>query len=204
MIVIGLCGGSGSGKSVVSDVAEKMNIPSIDTDFVYRELTCASSPCLDELAMEFGVQVIGTGGALDRGVLREIVFSDSKRLARLNEITHKHILARTRDLLERYRCEGRSAAIVDAPLLFESGFDRECDAIVAVVADRECRIDRIMARDGITREAAERRIATQICDDELIARSHYFIPNNGTVDELCRNTAFVLNKILDIKDGNLQ
>ena len=204
MIVIGLCGGSGSGKGAVSEAAKKLNIPSIDTDLVYRDLTSSTSPCLDELVMEFGVQVIGAGGALDRGVLREIVFSDTERLARLNSISHKHILARTRDLLQGYRCEGRSAAIVDAPLLFESGFDRECDVIIAVVADRERRIERIMSRDGITHEAAEARIATQISDDELIARSHYFIPNNGTVDELCRNTTFVLNKILDNKDGNLK
>jgi dephospho-CoA kinase len=202
MIIIGLCGGSGSGKGTVSDVAKKLNIPSIDTDLVYRELTSSSSPCLDELAMEFGVGIIGRSGALDRAVLRAIVFSDAERLARLNAITHKHILSRARALLEEYRAEGKRAAIVDAPLLFESGFDRECDVIVAVVADRECRTERIMARDGITREAAEARIATQIGDDELIARSHYFIPNNGTFDELCRNTTFVLNKILDNKDGN--
>ena len=202
MITIGLCGGSGSGKGAVSAIAREMNIPAIDTDSVYRALTSTASPCLDELATEFGARVISADGSLDRAVLREIVFNDRARLDVLNEITHKHILSRTREMLLDFSNSGYTAAIVDAPLLFESGFDKECDVVVCVIADKETRIARIVARDGIAPEAAEKRIASQLSDSELISASNFLIYNNGTVAELRANTEFVFKKIIDKRTVN--
>ena len=89
------------------------------------------------------------------------------------------------------------AAIVDAPVLFESGFDRECDILVAVVAERELRIDRIMSRDGITRKAAEQRIDSQLSDDELISRCDYVIRNDYDLSYLKQEVRTLLKTILD-------
>ena len=199
MIIIGLCGGSGSGKGSVCKIFSEFGIPCIDTDAVYREITSAPGECLTALQNEFGIEIITESGTLNRKKLASIVFSgeDSKlRLERLNEITHKYILDETKRRLDNYRTMGAAAAIVDAPVLFESGFDRECDVIVLVVAERELRITRIMSRDGITRKEAEQRINSQISDDELMLRCDYMIRNDYDLSYLKQEVKTVLKKIL--------
>ena len=199
--VIGLCGGSGSGKGTVASLLSELGIPTIDTDLVYRELTSAPSDCLRALCDEFGDGVIGTDGALDRAFLRAHVFEGDgaeQRRLRLNEITHFHILAETRRRLARFSTEGFFAATVDAPLLYESGFDRECDAVIAVLADRATRIARITERDGITPEAAAHRVDTQIADGELIQRADFIIVNDGDRESLKTQVLAVAEKIQNL------
>ena len=187
MKIIGLCGGSGSGKGVVSSLFLEYNIPSIDTDAVYRELTSGESECLKALSLEFGNEIIADDGALNRKKLASVVFSgdnSSIKLKKLNEITHRFILDEARRRLLQYERQGCCAAIVDAPVLFESGFDDECDFTVCVVADRETRISRIIQRDGISRVAAEQRINSQIPDSELVSKCDYAVYNNSGPDAL--------------------
>ena len=184
MKVIGLCGGSGSGKGAVSLIFSECGIPFIDTDRVYREMTSGDSECLRELRAAFGDGIVASDGSLDRRRLAELVFSGDDANARrslLNSIAHKHILDETR---RRIKAFGARTVVVDAPLLFESGFDKECDFIVAVIADREVRIERIMRRDGIDRSAATARIASQLSDGELIKRADAVIENNGELSAL--------------------
>ena len=200
MKVIGLCGGSGSGKGTVCAMLCEHGIPTVDTDAVYRGLTASYTDCLRELASEFGERIISPDGSLDRSVLRELVFSGdgaAERLARLNEISHRHILARTRQMLGEYERAGFLAATVDAPVLYESGFDRECDIVIAVLADREVRIERIIHRDGISREAAERRIDSQLSDEELRRRADYVIVNDGNESVLRERIMSVAEEILN-------
>ena len=199
--VIGLCGGSGSGKGTVCAVLLERGIPTIDTDAVYRELTASDSECMQELVAEFGEGVAFGDGSLNRPLLRDIVFSGdgaSQRLSRLNEITHRHILGEARRRIAEYARGGTAAVTVDAPVLYESGFDRECDAVVAVLADREVRIQRIVARDGISREAAQRRIDSQISDEELRRRADYIIVNDGDESILRERAMAVAEEILNL------
>ncbi len=198
MKIIGLCGGSGSGKGSVCDIFRENHIPTVDTDLIYRELTSRSGPCLDALTGEFGSDIINKHGAFNRRALADIVFSGAdadKRLERLNKISHKFILDETRARLEEYRNEGALYAVVDAPVLFESGFNSECDFVVAVIADREKRIDRIIARDGLNYWDAERRIKNQIPDKEIISRSDFVINNNSSIENLRDEVLSVLSKI---------
>ena len=187
MKVIGLCGGSGSGKGAVSLIFSECGIPFIDTDRVYREMTSGDSECLRELRASFGDGIVASDGSLDRRRLAELVFSGddaNARRALLNSIAHKHILDETRRRIKTFFARGARTVVVDAPLLFESGFDKECDFIVAVIADREVRIERIMRRDGIDRSAATARIASQLSDGELIKRADAVIENNGELSTL--------------------
>ena len=202
MHIFGICGGSGSGKGTACALFAEFGIPSIDTDRVYHMMTQGKSPCLDELIGEFGESVLAFDGSLDRKELARIVFSGSadnadkkRRLDILNRITHKHILSRTRELIGEYESLGVGKVIVDAPLLFESGFDKECESIIAVIADREVRIKRIMERDGITEEAANARVASQLSDRELIEKCDYVIHNSGTLDELRKEVERVYKRI---------
>lgn len=187
MKVIGLCGGSGSGKSAVSKIFEKFNIPSIDTDLVYREITSYDSDCMRALALAFGESVKNDDGSLNRERMRELVFfgsdRDSNRMI-LNKITHEFVLAETESLIKKYGSEGREAVIADVPLMFESGFDKKCDILIAVIAADDVRISRIMKRDNISMEQAKARIAVQISSDELVKRVDYVIENNKDIEGL--------------------
>ena len=200
MKVIGLCGGSGSGKGTVSTLFEKFGIHSIDTDAVYHDLTSKRSACLDALVERFGKDILTNDGALDRRALADIVFngadSQEKREA-LNKIAHKFVLMRAREILAEYKEAGMPAAIVDAPLLFESGFDKECDVIIAVIADQSTRIERIMKRDGITKEYATARIRAQLSDEYLKERADYVINNSNGIGDTDVEVAKIAKKILD-------
>lgn len=194
MKVIGLCGGSGSGKGAVCEFFREKGILCIDTDLVYRDLTSRPGPLLQELKREFGKEIITDENTLNRKALAKIVFSSensNEKLHRLNEIAHKYILDETRAMLRWQSADGAELSVVDAPVLFESGFDKECDIIISVIADKTTRISRIIARDGISAEQAEERISSQMCDDELVRRSNCVIHNNGSLDEL-KTTVFAL------------
>ena len=197
MKTIGLCGGSGSGKGAVGKLFEMHGIPVIDTDAVYHEITSGLSECLSELVSFFGESIIDDKGALDRGALGKIVFSQDaeQKLAELNRITHKHILSNVRLKLSDIKASGIEYAVVDAPLLFESGFNKECDVIVAVIADKNLRIERVMARDGISRDAAVRRISSQLSDEFLIENSDFVIYNSASLSELAEKIEILINEI---------
>ncbi len=183
MKIIGLSGSSGSGKGYVSLVFSKFGVPAIDTDRVYREVTTKKgTACLCELVSEFGEQILDTNGELDRKALASIVFEGDgsrARLEKLNKIAHKYIKIDTEKILSEYEKEGKLAVIIDAPVLFESGFDKMCDFTVCVVAPYELKLERIISRDKITKEKAEARLKNQLSDDELISLSTYQIDNSN-------------------------
>ena len=197
MVVLGLCGGSGSGKGEVCLIMSEVGIPAVDTDLVYRAITSSKSACLDALVEEFG-DILDAEGKLDRKKLAAIVFAPGaeKQLAALNRISHRYILDEVRVWLRHQEEQGIAVAVVDAPLLFESGFNSECDAVIGVVADKQSRIGRIVSRDGIGKEAAEGRIRSQIPDSELVKLCDYIIENNGSREALRSEVLSVVDQIL--------
>lgn len=199
MKIIGLCGGSGSGKGMVAELFSVYGIMSVDTDAVYHELTSRKSPCLDEIVNAFGNDILNGDGSLNRKELAKIVFSGENSMLKrsmLNRISHKHVLDKTKEIISECEKNGAEIVAIDAPLLFESGFNKECDFIVAVIADSDLRIDRIMARDGIDKNAATLRIKSQLPDSYLIENSDYHLVNNGSFDDLEKQ---VSNLILKLK-----
>lgn len=200
--VIGLCGRSGAGKSFVSRLFGRLDIPSVDTDAVYREMTSAPadgklSDCMRELVSEFGEGILADDKSLDRRALAAVVFGDGgkEKLGRLNEITHKYILGETEKRIERFAEDGAWAVIVDAPLLFESGFDKKCDYIVAASAPENVLLKRIVARDSINTEAAMRRLAAQIADGDVRRRADFVIETDATEEKLKKRVARVISAI---------
>ena len=179
MLVIGLTGPTGAGKGVVSSVFAAHGIPIIDADTVYHQLLIPPSACLNELVYTFGTQILAPDGTLDRKQLAAIVFSDAPLLQRLNEITHRYVMASIKARLEQLRRSEIRAVVLDAPQLFEAEADKLCHVIVSVIASKQTRIDRIVARDGIDPEAALRRIASQKSDEFFRTHSDYVIENNG-------------------------
>ena len=201
LYLVGLCGRSGTGKGYVCKKFLAHGIPSVDTDAVYRTMTGPSaelSPCMQELVSAFGEEIVLPDGALDRRVVSALVFGEGGKEARLtlNRITHKHILTETLRIAEQYTAEGAPAVIVDAPLLFESGFDAHCACTVCVTAPDEVSVRRITERDGISPEDARRRLAAQIPAEELIRRCDYRIENDLYSDTLEAQVADAARDIL--------
>lgn len=176
----------------------EFSVPAIDTDALYHHMTAEKNVLTNALAERFGEDILDENGALCRPRLSAKVFAPGaeEALADLNRIAHFHILAGVRDWLVAQEKAGVRAAIVDAPLLFESGFDTECDHLVCVTAPKEMRIARIMQRDGISREVAERRIAAQHSDAYLIERCGYHISNAGDLFHLRTQVEAIVKEIL--------
>lgn len=176
MTVIGVTGGSGGGKTTALRVLESLGALVIDADAVYHELLERDGELLRAIAARFPGTVSENG--LDRKALAKTVFSDATALEALNGITHPLVIEETRRRLRAHAMAGGTLAAVDAVALCESGLDTLCDASFAVTAPREARIVRIMARDALSREEAERRIDAQRSDD-------YYIRHCGSV--LCND-----------------
>ena len=197
MKIIGLCGGSGSGKGCVCDILMQYGFAIFDTDKIYHELLASDGTLASGLVSAFGDGIL-TNGNIDRKKLGAIVFSDKsgEKLKTLNSIAHKHILDAVRRGISEADKQGKSVSVVDAPVLFESGFDKECDFTVAVVSDKEKRISRIVLRDSISRCEAERRINSQIDDERLTSLCDYTIFNNGDLCDLKCEVSRIVDEII--------
>ncbi|MBO5287007.1 MAG: dephospho-CoA kinase [Clostridia bacterium] len=205
MVVIGLCGSSGSGKGYVCERLGSYGIAFIDTDKVYREILESSISCKNELVGFFGSDILDSEGRVVRSQLAKSVFegeNHEKRLDMLNTITHKYIKEKTKELIEKYKQEGYSGAFIDAPVLFESEFDKLCNVTACVTAPYEIKIKRIMARDSISYEKAEARLKSQLPDEKLRQLCDYEIDNSGTLDIDEQIKSILKDAGIELKQGN--
>ena len=190
LCIIGLTGPSGSGKSTIATHFADLGIPVIDADRVYHELLVPPSACLDAIAAAFSTAVLTTDGHLNRPALAALVFEDSdagrERLSQLNRITHRFVIERTNELLAQYREQHLAAAVIDAPLLIEANMHRMCDLTVCVLADRQTRLTRLMARDHKDEAAILARIEAQPSDDFYLSNTDMVIytDNQTTAQQL--------------------
>lgn len=188
MTIIGITGGSGCGKTCFSRAFCARGIPRLDADALYHRITAVPSPCTVALADAFGAFVLDENGALCRAALSRYVFTNGAegeaRRAQLNRITHRYITEEAEKEMALCRAAGVPAMVLDAPLLFEAGWERYCDAVVAVLAPLSARVSRIMARDGVSEEAARARIAAQPTDDFYRLRADYIVMNDAAAAEL--------------------
>jgi dephospho-CoA kinase len=154
---------------------------------------------MKELTDTFGQGIENPDGSLNRPKLSEIVFSEHPpvpdALHRLNTITHRYVKETFSDWCTEQGRSGYSVVLIDAPLLFEAGIDRDCAVTIAVDCPTETRVKRIMKRDGITREAALRRIRAQISGEELCRKCDYSIENTGTLEETKKQLAVLLQNL---------
>lgn len=194
MKIIGLTGPSGAGKGSIASLFAAHGIPSIDADAVYRELLIPPSPCLDELAHRFGSSILSEDGTLNRPALAALVFAPGKEaeLQALNRISHRYVMEEMRRRLARYEAEGLPAVLVDAPQLYESGFDAECHHILAVLAPRPLRLARIMARDALDQARAEARLNAARPDEFFLSHADAVLVNDKELASLDRDVSELL------------
>lgn len=197
MKVIGLTGNSGSGKGYVCSLFARHGIDSVDTDDLVHKMYMGKNACTDALRNTFGDKIFADDGSVDRRKLADIVFSDSKSLRVLNDIVHHHVKMQLHDILADCRKKGTTAVLIDAPMLFESGLDKDCDLTVAIVASHETLVERIVSRDGITREQARARLAAQKSTDFFIKNCDAVIPNDHGDDPERSVELFVAKYLTD-------
>ena len=170
-------------------VVERIGVIQLDCDAVYHRMLETDRPMLDEIEKYFPGAVID--GKLDRKALGAVVFTDEEALRDLNIITHRHINLEIRRILREHAMNGGTLAAIDAIELFSSGLAKRCTATIGVIADREVRIDRIMRRDGISREYAMMRVNAQRPNEYFIQKCSHVLENNGSQEEFiekCRKT----------------
>lgn len=196
MRIIGLTGGSGTGKGTFAALLRDKGAGWVDADAVYRALCAENREMLNALDAAFG-GVLDETGALDRPKLARIVFADPEKLRQLNEITLPYIRAASMDAM---RAQGDCPFVLyDAPTLFEAGADNLCERIIGVLADTETRVQRIMARDGLDETAARARIGAQPDADFYRARCDYIVENNGDLADLQRQADAIFK---DLRKGD--
>ena len=179
--VIGITGQTGCGKSSALETLKDKGALILDCDKVYHEMLNSDEAMINEIRENFPDAF--EGAELNRKKLGSIVFNDPELLNKLNSITHRYIKTEVKRRLREFALAGGSIAAVDAIELISSGIADECSFTVAVLADREKRIERIMQRDGISREYAEARVNSQHGEEYFKEKCTRYIYNNSTVDD---------------------
>jgi dephospho-CoA kinase len=179
---IGLTGGIATGKSTVSALLAERGSLLVDADRIAREIVLPGSPVLQQIAEQFGQAVLLQDGSLNRKALGQIVFQDPVKRKQLESITHPAIRAIMLERMRRYeRDNPDKLVVVDVPLLFESGLQSLFDEVAVVYAPRDIQRQRLMARDGLTEEEAEQRLAAQMDIERKRELADVVFDNSGSL-----------------------
>lgn len=195
--VVGLTGGIASGKSTVAGMFEDRKVPVIDADVIAREIVEPGEPALEDIEEAFGAEVIRQEGSLDREALGNIVFGDDQARATLDAITHPRVAQRMAERARALREQGHRWVIYDAALIVENDIHEWLDALIVVSADRATQIERLIRRDGLSREDAIARIDSQLPLEQKVAVADYVIDNNGTLEDTIEQVERVYERIRD-------
>ena len=199
MKTVAITGRSGCGKSTVAQYCRSRGFPVLDGDAVAREVTQLGSPCLPALAKAFGADILDEDGALRRGVLAQRAFATKGDARRLTDITHPEIVRRLLAGVAQARAAGAKLVFVDGAVIVGAPFEPFCDAIIVVRAPQQVLEQRIMRRDGISRQAAQARLASQLAQEKLDAAATFLLDNTGSEQALRAQARAGLENLL--KEG---
>lgn len=189
-MIIGLTGQTGSGKSTVCKCLEENGFYICSCDEIAKEVRSDAKTAL-KIADVFGFDIIDENGSVDRKLLAQRAFKDKETIKMLNEIMHPAILSLAFERIKKALENGYEFAVLDAPQLFESGAEKNCNLIVSVIADKSERLRRILKRDSLSEEEALRRIGVQFDDEFYTEKSDYVIINNEPGKVYEKTMAFI-------------
>jgi dephospho-CoA kinase len=198
MLRIGLTGSIGVGKSFVAGVLAELGCHVLDADDTAREVVAAGSAGLQKVTAEFGNEVIQGDGTLDRPKLGKLVFEDPQRRAVLNSILHPLIIARQDAQLRQWESECPDGiAVVDAALMIESGGYERFDKLIVVHCRPQIQLERVMARNNLSRDEAANRINAQMSQDEKKKFADYLIDTSDGFEDTRRQTQEVYGALME-------
>jgi len=181
--ILGLTGGIGSGKSTVAEILAELGAEIIDADQLARIAVESGSAGLEQIIERFGAGILMSDGSLDRKALASIIFQDEKARENLNAIVHPEVARLAMETMQSLMDQGAPLIIYDVPLLFENGLEKSLPGVIVVHVPPEIQRARVQARDNITPEEIEARIAAQGDLDEKARKADYLIDNSGSPGE---------------------
>ena len=182
MKIIGVTGSSGAGKDTLCEILEnKYNAEIVDADKIARELSKKGTMYLQSIVESFGSGIVDRKGELNRKKLASIIYEDDKKREELNKLTFIYVVDEIKKRINKIK---KKIIVVNAPLLFESNLDQVCDFVIAIIAERKVQIERIMKRDNIKAEEAEKRLNMQNTDEFYIENADYIIHNKGDIKDI--------------------
>ena len=196
MIVIGLTGGIGSGKSTVSSYIKTLGIPVFDADESSRAAVKKCSPCLKKIVAFFGPDCLLDNGELNRPWVADKVFHNKSILKHSEKIVQDQVWAEAQKFLAEEHEKSTAAVVLDVPLLIECGWHTKMDSVWLVKVPKEVQIQRAMLRDGATEEAVTARINAQMSLTDKEKFADVVIDNSGTVESTKAQVTTQLQKIL--------
>lgn len=196
MYVVGVTGGIGSGKSTVSNIMEEKGAYVFDADSVAKHLLSTNEQFRQDLIEEFQDDIVDDEGRIVKAKLARIGFANKTNQEKLNAIVHPYVLEEHEKTVDNLRQQGNTDVyILDAPLLFESGFDQRTDYTLLVYAHMKIRLNRSLKRGNLSRNEILRRMDLQMPEEEKMELADFVIENNGTEDELREATLKVFRQI---------
>ena len=193
-----LTGGIATGKSTVAKMLAEKGCHIVDTDLIAREVVEPGTPGLAEIAEKFGTGLLNPDGTLNREAMREIIIHDAGKRAALNGITHPRINERVLDLIKEHSAKDSMPVIIDVPLLFEAGWHKIFSTVILVYVPMAVQVERLMARDRLTREMAEKTLTFQMGIEEKRKLATYIIDNSGSLEETSRQVVELFGKLADV------
>ena len=202
MRVIGITGSIACGKSTVSREMMRRGFPVIDGDALSRELTGPGGEAVPSIRSVFGDRYINQDGSMNRRAMGRLVFADDRSREQLDLLMDPFLRSLTIRKIEQARASGAKLCFLDMPLLFEKGYDSLCDSVWCVWLPEDLQLERLMERDGYTREEALSRIRAVLSSDRKADLSSAVIDNSGSVEETLRQSSTLLERELERAGGN--
>jgi dephospho-CoA kinase len=200
MIIVGLTGGIGSGKSSVAEMFKDEGVYVIDFDYLARVVVEPDTPAWRDIIEHFGPEILLPDRTLNRSRLAEIVFSDAQSLKALEGFTHPRIFEKQDTLLKEIKAKDPKAiVIVDVPLLFELSLNKNFDKIILVYVSRDVQIERAIKRDALLKEEVEKRLKAQINLEKKKLLSDYIINNEGSLKNTMDQVRRVIHELKKLK-----
>lgn len=207
MQVFGLTGGIGSGKSTVASMIEEYGVPVISADELSRMVVAPGTQGLAQVVEAFGEDILGSAGALDRGKLAEVVFSDPVKRKQLESILHPLIRERFIEVKNVLEQAGQTQLVYEIPLLFENKLESTVDGVIVVTASEPVRIERVIARNKLLPSEVRKRIDAQIDEATRREKADYLITNNSDQVDLRQAVETMIRDFLQpmqLSDDDIQ
>ncbi len=198
MLIVGLTGNIGSGKSSIARLFKEMGAKVLDTDKVARDVVAPGTPGLQQIVQHFGAGILNADGSLDRPKMAQIVFNDPEALKFLNSIVHPAIRAELLKAIADYKNNPDAPLmIIEAPLLIETQLYKLMDQVWLVTVNSKTQIQRVIERDAATAEQVSSRLAAQMPQEDKIPYAHRIIDNSGTPESTLQQVRQIWSDAID-------